>query len=50
VTFLLGTGPGILVLTVASCALVVGATWLVAVLLLAAFAAAADLVARLRGP
>jgi hypothetical protein len=50
VTFLLGTGPGILVLTLAACALVVGATWLGAVLVLAAVVAAAHILARLRRP
>jgi hypothetical protein len=48
VTFLLGTGPGILVLTLAACALVVGATWLGAVLALAAIVAAVHLFGRLR--
>jgi hypothetical protein len=50
VTFLLGTGPGILVLTVVACALVVGATWFGAVLVLATVVAAAHLYARLTRP
>ena len=49
-TFLLGTGPGILVLTLAACALVVGATWLGAVVVLAAVVVAAHLFGRLRRP
>jgi hypothetical protein len=50
VTFLLGTGPGILVLTLAACALVVGATWLAAVLVFAAVVMAAHHYGRLRRP
>jgi hypothetical protein len=50
VTFLLATGPGILVLTLAGCALVVGATWLGAVLVLATVMTAAHLFGRLRRP
>jgi hypothetical protein len=47
-SFLLTTGPGILVLTVAACALVAGATWMAATLALAAVLAVARIVGRLR--
>jgi hypothetical protein len=50
VSFLLGTGPGILLLTILACALVVGATMLAASVALAAVLGAVRLVRRLRAP
>jgi hypothetical protein len=50
VSFLLGTGPGILFLTLVACALVVGATMVGAILVLAALVAAIHLLGRLREP
>jgi hypothetical protein len=48
VSFFLVTGPGILILTIVACALVVGATMVAAILALAAVVATVHVVGRLR--
>jgi hypothetical protein len=48
VSFLLGTGQGILFLTVVACAFVVGSTMLGAILTLAALVGAIHMIRRLR--
>jgi hypothetical protein len=50
VSFLLGTGPGILLLTILACGLVVGATMLAATIALALVLVLVRLVERLRTP